>query len=116
MEVASRLEKTVEHLKDYADTKLDLFILNASDKVSSSLSTIASIIFIGVLAIITILLASIGVALWIGSTTGNTSMGFFYVAGFYVIVSVVIYALRGRLIKTPIINMLLKGFHIDDEN
>ena len=94
MEEKHNLEQTAEHLKQYAETRWNLIQLEVSDKVSSVVSSLASIALIGVLFIFILLFSSIGIAWWIGQQTDSASMGFFILAGFYLVVALIIYGIR----------------------
>ncbi len=114
MEEKNSIEKATEHLKKFAETKLDLMRLDLSDKLSSTLSSVASFMLLGLFAIFIIQFLSIGVALWISNQSLGSSMGFLFVAGFYLLLVVVIYILRERLIKMRVVNFLLKKLHTDE--
>ena len=114
MEERSKLETFVEHAKDYAELRLELMKLDASAKVSNVVSGIASAVVIGLLALFVLLFASIGVAWWIGQANNNPSMGFFIVAGFYVVLGIVVYFMR-HAIKLPIMNSLLETMHYEGD-
>ena len=114
MEDRSKLETFVEHAKDYAEARLELVKLDASAKISNVVSSIASAVVIGLVGLFALLFVSIGTAWWIGQANNNPSMGFFIVAGFYVVVGIVLYLLRNS-IKIPILNQLLHAMHYDEE-
>ena len=57
----------------------------------------------------TILLCiTIGAALLIGEWVGKIYYGFFIVGGIYLIIGLVIYSMRDKLIKTKVSNKLIK--------
>lgn len=114
MEERSKLETFVEHAKDYAELRLELMKLEASAKVSNVVSGIASAVVIGLLALFVLLFASVGVAWWIGQANDNPSLGFFIVAGFYLVLGVVVYFMRNA-IKLPIVNSLLQTMHYEGD-
>ena len=114
MEERSKLEAFVEHAKDYAELRLELVKLEASAKISNVVSSIASAVVIGLLGLFVLLFASLGVAWWIGQANDNPSMGFFIVAGFYVLLAVVVYLMRNS-IKLPIINGMLQTLHYEGD-
>ena len=114
MEERSKFETLAEHAKDYAELRLELVKLEAAAKVSNVVSSIASAVVIGLLSLFVLLFASFGVAWWIGQANDNPSMGFFIVAGFYVVLAVVVYLMRNA-IKLPIINSMLQTLHYEGD-
>ncbi len=104
----SNVEELFNKLKDYADVRINLFKLKSIQKVSGLMaSVIGSLVLIIILTIV-LLCITVGVALLIGAWLGATYLGFFIVAAIYLIIGLVLYAVRGKLIKTPISNKLIK--------
>jgi len=102
------LEELFEKLRDYADTRIDLFKLKSIQKVSGFMSAvIVSVILIIILSTV-ILCITIGAALLIGALIGKTYLGFFIVAALYLIIGLVLYSKRGKIIKTPVSNKLIR--------
>lgn len=91
----------------YGKTTLKLKTYQAIDTASDISSSLASKIILGLFALMVFLLASIGLALWIGEQLGEISHGFFAVAGIYLVVGVLIFFLRDMLIKIPVSNFII---------
>jgi len=116
MEDENKIEKLFEYLKEYVETRYQLGILNVQRKLSGILSSLTSIVVLGVLIIFIFLFGSIGAAIWLGLYFQNYFIGFFYISGFYILITIITYFNRERLIKTPLINALIKKINSDDEN
>ena len=102
------VENLFQKLKDYADVRVDLFKLKTINKVSGFVSSaLTRMIMTGVFCIV-FLCITIGLALWIGDCTGKSYYGFFIVGGAYLIIGLVLYSLRGKLIKGLISDKLIK--------
>ncbi|MGZ3883062.1 MAG: phage holin family protein [Bacteroidia bacterium] len=114
-EEKNKLETTIGHLKEYAETRLDLIVLDAQDKVSEVVSSAASYAIVGLLMFFTLLFVSIGTALTLSHYFRNPSLGFFCVAGFYLLVTLIVFAARKSLIKVPLINTVLKKLNTHHE-
>lgn len=115
MEGEGKLEKFMEHIKEYAEVKVDLMALNIQDKTSDVVSSIASALVFVLLTMTILLFLSIGMAWWLGQLFGGLSIGFFCVAGFYLFLGIIIYFFRAQWIKMPIINFLLKKINLNEE-
>ncbi len=100
-EKATMIESLFEKAESYAKTNLDLFKLHAIDKSADVVSTIVSKLAVIIVVLLIILLLSIGLSLWIGELVGKTNYGFFIVAGFYVIIALIL-GYKRRLIKSPV--------------
>lgn len=116
MEGLNKVEQILSNVKEYAETRFDLVAINTQDKVSDVLSSIASVVVVSILSLFIVFFGSVGVAWWIGQLAHNPSIGFFSVAGFYLLVTIIVYVNRDKWIKLPIINSLLKKININEEN
>jgi hypothetical protein len=112
-ETKSNINNLIEHVREYFETRIDLIKTDAADRLSTAASSIASMLILMIAGLFFLLFASAGCAWLIGHYTGNTAIGFFSVAGFYLLVSIVIYSKRDTLIKIPIVNAILK--HLTDD-
>jgi uncharacterized membrane protein len=116
MEEKNKIEKIFTNIKDYAETRLDIVVLNMQDKATGVISSIASAVILGALGLIALMFISIGGAWYLGEYLHSPSIGFFSVAGFYIIAATVLFINREKWIKLPIINSILKKitFHEND--
>jgi hypothetical protein len=106
----SKTEALLAHIKDYFNTTGELIKLKIVDKASSGLSAVTACVILVFLFSWVIILASIGTALWINECMGDRFSGFFIVAGFYFLVSLLIYLCRESLIKKSIANKIIDHF------
>ena len=98
MEEQNKVERLISNIKLYAESKLDLVLINAQDKMSDIVGSIASYLLIAVLGFFILLFLSIGAAWFIGEKTGDPSMGFFSLAGFYLLLAIIVYLAKDKLI------------------
>lgn len=104
----TNVEELFYKLKDYGDTRLDLFKLKSINKVSGFLSTLIMSVILVVLLFLVLICLSIGLALLIGGWIGNTYWGFFIIGAIYIIIGLVLYSGRNKLLKVPVSNKLIK--------
>jgi hypothetical protein len=104
----SNVEELFYKLKDYGDTRLDLFKLKSINKISGFITSIITSAILLVLLALVLLCITIGAALLIGALLGKTYYGFFIIAGVYIIVGLVLYSSRDKMLKTPVSNRLIK--------
>lgn len=102
------VEELFYKLKDYGDTRLDLFKLKAINKVSSFMSSVIVSIILIVLLFLVLISVTIGFGLLIGGRLGNIFWGFFIMAAIYIIIGLVLYSGRNKLLKQPVSDKLIK--------
>ena len=102
------LEDLFVKLKEYAETRINLLKLTGISKVSGIMSTVISMVILIILVFIAVICLTIGLAVWIGDLLGAAYYGFFIIAALYIIIGLVVYANRGKLLKNPISDKLIK--------
>lgn len=102
------VEELFDKVKEYAETRLDLYKLIVINKASGFFSTFITMLILLLILFTVILCISIGAALVIGQWLGTASYGFFIIAGLYFIIGLVLYSMRGNILKEPVSNKLIK--------
>lgn len=104
----SKVEELVGHVKDYVDNQIDTVKLSAAEKISKLLAGFISLAVSLLVLGLFILFASFALALAFGKLTGEWYWGFLIVAGFYLLLGIFIWMAREKLLRLPILNVLLK--------
>lgn len=102
-------EALFEKANDYLETRIELTKLKAVDKASDFVSSLTAKLIILFFIVIILLFASIATAFLIGNATGGLQYGFFIVAGFYLLLVLLLYIFRRQWLKTPILNSIIKS-------
>lgn len=102
------IEDLFEKVEEYAKTNVELIKLKATDKVADIVGSLVAKIAIVILAFFFILMINIAIAFWIGNAMGKTHYGFFVVAGFYALITIVLFIFQDKFIKSPINNSIIE--------
>lgn len=102
------VEELFYKLKDYGDTRLDLFKLKSINKISGFLTSLIVSVILVVILFLVIICLTIGAALLIGTLLGKAYYGFFIIGAIYIITGLVLYSGRNKFLKTPVSNKLIK--------
>lgn len=98
----------IDTVGDYVNTRLSIFKLKAIKSSSDILSSIVSYSILLVVGAICFLLLNIALGYYLGEVFGETYYGFLAVSGFYLLIILLLWALRKKLFKLPIANALIK--------
>ena len=98
---------------DYLETKVELLELKAVSKISNIASSFVSGFVMGIVILVFLLFFNIGIAFWLGALFGKTYLGFLAVAGFYLLVFIIVYATRKKIIQLPVKEFIIKHFAIN---
>ena len=104
------IESLFGQSKEYLTNRLQLYKLKAVDKTSSVVSSVILGVVLFIIFFIFFIVFNIGIALLIGDLVGKSSWGFLIWAGFYLIVGLVIFFRRDKLVKTPVTGMIINKF------
>ena len=98
----------IQHVKDYVDASVKLAKMKAADKTSTAITNTAAYTAAAVLGLFVLLFGSITLALALGNWLGSNIWGFLIVTVLYAVLVTVILLTKDKLIKMPVLNMLLK--------
>lgn len=107
---ASPVETLIEKIEDYSKTSFELYKCQAVAGAAGFLSNVASKLIISVIAVLFLILLSIGAALWMGELLNEPYYGFFVVSLFYLLIGLLVYLFRNDWLKTPISNKIIRRF------
>jgi hypothetical protein len=93
---------------DFVETRTTLWKLKAIESLSDvSGELVSGLVMMAIASLVTMILST-GLALLIGYWLGKSYIGFFIIGGLYGIVGLVVFARRGRWLKRPFSNMLIR--------
>jgi hypothetical protein len=96
-----------ERAEDYTKTSIKLLKLNAVDKSAEIVSSLFSMLVVSMTVVLSIIIISLGVALWLGKLLGDTSYGFFIIGAFYMLLAILLRIFREQWLKYPISNSII---------
>lgn len=105
------IDTLFEKTKDYVETRADLFKLKAIKKTAEVGSSVVSIIVVAVVFTTFFLFLNVALGLWLGDLTGRNYIGFFIIAAFYLIVGIIIYLNKQKIISSPITDSIIKNMN-----
>lgn len=107
-EEPTKIEETVDSIKDYFNTRYELATLKAADKVAHIASGAASFIPVVFLMVLTVLMLSVGLALYLNESMESNYAGFFVVGGAYLLVGLIVVAMRKQAVAKPLRNRIIR--------
>ena len=100
----------VELIKDYATKRVELLKMEAMERGVLTAGTLTFIILSAIFTVFFLILLNIGIAFLIGDYIGNYGYGFLIVAGFYLLLLILVVVFSKNL-KDGVANKLLKSFN-----
>ncbi len=101
------LEPLFDKTEDFAKTSFELYKLKSVSKLAALVSTLISRGSVIVALSLFMVFVNIGLAIWLGDILGKLYLGFFCIAGFYVLLATVLYFFMHNYIKQQISNVIV---------
>ena len=109
-ELKEKKQDLGNHASDYLDTLYDLASVTITQKVTNVASRIIVTIIVCALGLFVLFFASLGLAWWLGDIVKSREGGFWIVAGFYLLLILII-AISGRKIFSSFRNRIIRKIY-----
>ena len=106
----------LNHAGDYAETFYKLNLLRLTKKVSDVASVVVNSVLIFFISLCILLFISFAGAWWLGDIVQNRALGFLIIAGFYLLIILVLVLMRKKVISPFIRNTLIRKFYEEKDH
>ena len=111
-----KIEELADNIKQYVNNRIDAAKLTAAEKTSGVIANLIAGLIVAAVFMFFIVFASIAFSLLLGEWIGKLWAGFLIVAGIYLLIGIIVWIAREKIIRLPIMNALIKQlFGEDDE-
>lgn len=113
----AKAEELVFTVKEYVDTRLEIVKIEAAEKISGIMATLLAVLIVGIVFLFFIGFASIGLAIVLSEWIGKAWAGFLIVSFIYLLIGILVWITRKRIIQLPVMNALIhQMFKNDDQD
>jgi len=110
----TKIEALVSELKDYVNTRVDQVKLVIAEKLSKILAYTLTVLTMVLMIFLILVLVSVSAAIAIGQRINNLWLGFIIVAGFCLILGLIMWMARDRMFRKRIMNKMISVFFKDE--
>ena len=114
--VFEKTQNLVSSIKDYINTRIDVVKLSVAEKASAVIANLIAGFVMAVVLIFFVFFASIALAIGIGNWLNSTWLGFLLVAGLYLLIGLIVWTGREKLIRFPAMNAIIRQLFKDEED
>ncbi len=104
----AKAEELAGLVKEYVNTRIEVVKLNAAEKTSVAMANILAAFLAIIIFLCCLIFASIAAAIVIGAWLGKAWTGFAFVALLYLLLGILVWATREKLIRLPMMNAMIK--------
>ena len=109
-------EGLTDHVKEYINTSIELTKLQIAEKTSQVVSQVIAITIVALFFLLFLIFGSIAGAWALSNWIGKPYSGFLIVAGIYLLLGIIVWVGRGRLLRFPIMNAVIRQLQKKDNN
>ncbi len=113
--VFAKTEELAGNIKAYVNARIESVKLNTAEKSSVVIANLIAGMVVAVVFLFFIVFASVALSLGLGEWLGKTWAGFLIVAGLYLLIGLVVWTTRERIIQLPVMNALIKQFFREED-
>ena len=106
----------LNHAGDYAETFYKLNLVRLTKKVSDVASVVVNSLLIFFISLCILLFVSFAGAWWLGDVVQNRALGFLLIAGFYMLIILVLVLMRKKIISPFIRNTLIRKIYEEKDH
>ena len=110
----AHVKKMATHIKEYVSTRIASVKLNAAEKSSKTIAGIISVAVVLLAFVFFIIFASIAAAYIFAKLTGEMYWGFLIVAGIYLLIGLLLWLMREKMLRLPVTNAILRQLFKED--
>jgi len=101
----------IDNARDIVETSYKLLVLKVVDKATKILSSALAAVTFFVIGFFVVLFLGIGTAIWIGEALENMKAGYFITGGIFILIILIIYLLRKKIIFPVLRDSIIKRFY-----
>jgi hypothetical protein len=110
------IKRLFEQVKVYFNLRVGYLRLYIAEYLIKFFSSLVLWMVIFLFLFFVLVFGSFAFAYWFGELTGHWSIGFLIIAGFYLLLAALIFALRRPLIIRPFTQLVIKHMELDKFN
>ena len=114
--ISNKAGEAVGYAKSYADQHVRLLKLDIAERFSKLTAGLVTFIFGFVLILFILLLLSIGAGIFLGEAMGSYGKAFMALAGFYLVVGIILLATRRIWLVNPLLSLTIQEILSEDED
>ncbi len=114
--LSDQLARLFDQVKVYIGLRVDYVRIHVADYLIRFFSSLILWMVLFWILFFVVVFLSFAFAYWFGEMTGRWSLGFLIIAGFYILLAFVIFALRKAIIVRPFTRLILDQMDLETPN
>lgn len=115
-DLKTKVGDLTDSVSEYVQTYYKLKVLNLADKATGITSSVMASLVVLFLGTFVLLFGGIALGMWLGGLFNSPALGFLTVAGLFLLVMVILVAMRKKIIFPMIRNSLINKLYEPNNN
>lgn len=112
----AKAEELLDHVREYVDNRVTAVKLQAAEKSSKIFSNVVAASVVAAIMLVFAIFISMAGAQALSEWLDSAWAGSLIVAGIWLLVAIIIWVARERLLRMPVMNKILHEMFRDEEN
>ncbi len=114
--VFARVEELAGHIREYVNVRIDAAKLSTAEKTSKAIAGALAFVVVVQFLILFLIFASFALAYAFAALTGKLYWGFLIVAGIYLLLGIIIWTAKEKLLRIPLMNFMLRQMNAGNKD
>ena len=111
----NRIESLLGQAKEYVNTRIAQFKLSVAEKISKTMATVIAGLAAALGFFLFLVFAGVAAAIALGQWTGYMWLGFLIMAVVYLLLAIIVWTAKDRLLALPIMNAIIGSLFDEEE-
>lgn len=107
-DIGSFLQENKDMIRDYVDTRAELFKLQAVRMTARTVSMLAVVGIVAMLSLFVVLFLGMSLSFWLGTLLQNQTAGFAITGGLFILLLILVILLRKSLFLNPLTKAIIR--------
>lgn len=112
----STAEELAQHLKEYANNRMDQVKLSTAETTAKVLSVMIAVFIVVMLVAFFLLFAAVALSIFMGEVLGGIYRGFLFTGGLLLLLAGITWVFRKAILQFPIMNALIQQLFTTNED
>ena len=109
-----KIEELTDSLKGYINTNIELIKHQAVERTTVIVADLVTNAMVGLFLLLFVFFISLWACFYLSSLFGNNYTGIAIVAGFYLLLGVILYMVRKKMVIKPLRNIIIRNIFQKD--
>lgn len=102
--------ETAEYVRQYVKLQADYLRLDVAEKMAKAAATLVSTLVVAALGLLALMMLTLAAGFYLGTLWSSYPLAFLAVAGFYILLALLVLAFKERLLTNPLLTTFIRSF------